>query len=335
MISPGRYHTQHSRPLMLAASCACAALLALFAPCAAAQNYPNKPIRLIVAFPPGGSTDVLARIVGAKLGESWGQQVIVDNRPGAGTNIGTEMAAHAPADGYTLFMCTFTCAINPSLYSKLNYDLLKDFAPVSMVASVPLIVLVHPSVPVASIKELIALAKAKPGQLNYASFGNGTAAHLATELFKSMAGVDMTHVPYKGAAPAMNDLLGGQVNLMFESILTGMPHVRAGRLRALAVTSAKRLPRVSDIPTVAEAGVPGYEVDPWFGVVAPAATPPSVISKLNQEIVRIIKLPDVEERIASTGAFALGSTPQQLGAFMRAEVAKWGKVIRAIGVRAD
>jgi tripartite-type tricarboxylate transporter receptor subunit TctC len=290
---------------------------------------------MIVAFPPGGSTDVLGRILGAKLTESWGQQVVIDNRPGAGTNIGTELAAKSPADGYTLFMCTFTCAINPNLYSKLNYDLLRDFAPVSLVASVPLIVLVHPALPVQSIKELIALAKAKPGGLQYASFGNGTAAHLATELFKSMAGVDMLHVPYKGAAPAMTDLLGGQVNLMFESILTGMPHVRSGRLRALAVTSAKRLPRVPEMPTVAEAGVPGYEVDPWFGLVVPAGTPATIVARLNREVVRILQIPDVQERVESTGAFVVGSSAGQLGEHMKTEVAKWGKVIRAIGLRAD
>ncbi len=301
----------------------------------AAQDYPSRPLRLIVAFPPGGSTDVLARIIGAKLTQSWGQQVVVDNRPGAGTNIGTELAAKSPPDGYTLFMCTFTCAINPNLYSRLNYDLLRDFAPVSLVASVPLIVLVHPSVPVHSIRELIAAAKAKPGGLTYASFGNGTAAHLATELFKSMAGVDMLHVPYKGAAPAMIDLLGGQVNLLFESILTGMPHVRAGKLRALAVTSAKRLPRVPEFPTVAEAGVPGYEVDPWFGLVAPTGTPRPVIDKLNREVVRILRIPDIEERVASTGAFVVGSSAAQLGAHMQTEVAKWGKVIKSIGLRVD
>lgn len=301
---------------------------------AGAQDYPTRPVRIVVAFPPGGATDIVARLIAANLSERLGQQFLVDNKPGGGTNIGTEFVAHSAPDGYTLFMCSFTCAINPSLYAKLNYDLLRDFVGVSLVASAPLVVTVHPSVPAHSVKELIALAKAKPGALKYGSCGNGCSTHLATELFKSMAGVDMLHVPYKGDAPAVVDLMGGQVDVVFANIVTVLPHMQSGRLRAFAVTSARRLPRFPDLPTVAET-LPGYHVDPWFGIVAPNGTPKAVIEKLNREIVRILKTPDAEQRIVAAGVFPLGSTAQQLDAHMKAEVAKWGKVIRAIGVRLD
>ena len=308
--------------------------LMLFSHFCGAQEYPLKPVRIVVAFPPGGSTDVIARLLAAKLTDAWGQQVVVDNRPGAGTNIGAELVARAPADGYTLLMCTFTCGVNVSLYSKINYDPVRDFAGVSLVAIVPLIVVVHPSIPARSIKDLIALAKAKPNGLNYASFGNGSSAHLATEEFKRVAGIQMLHIPYKGDAPATTDLLGGHVDLMFASILTAMPHVRANRVRGLGVTSAKRLPRYPDIPTVAEFA-PGFVVDPWFGVVAQAGTPRPVIDKLTREIVRAVKLPDVTEAIESQGGFVIASSSQHLDGYIKSEVAKWSKVIKAVGVKVD
>lgn len=312
-----------------------AILLVCVAPVMAlAQDYPARPVRIVVAFPPGGATDIVARLIAARLGERLGQQFLVDNKPGGGTNIGTEFVAHSPPDGYTLLMCSFTCAINPSLYTKLNYDLLHDFVGVSLVASAPLVVTVNPAVPARSTKELIALAKSKPGAIKYGSCGNGCSTHLATELFKSMAGVDMLHVPYKGDAPAVTDLMGGHVDVVFANIVTVLQHLDSGKLHALAVTSARRLTRFPDLPTVAET-LPGYQVDPWFGIVAPSGTPRPVIEKLNSEITRILKTPDVEQRIAATGVFPLVSTPQQLDAHIKAEVAKWGKVIRAIGVRLD
>jgi tripartite-type tricarboxylate transporter receptor subunit TctC len=300
----------------------------------AAQDYPAKPVRIVVAFPPGGSTDVIARLLAAKLGDAWGRQVIVDNRPGAGTNIGAELVARAPADGYTLLMCTFTCGVNVSLYGKINYDPVRDFAGVSLAAIVPLIVVVHPSLPARSIKELIALAKAKPKQLNYASFGSGSSAHLATEEFKRVAGVQMVHVPYKGDAPATADLLGGHVDLMFASILTAMPHVKSGRIRGLGVTSAKRIPRYPDIPTVGEFA-PGFEVDPWFGIVTQTGTPRPIINKVNQEIVRSLKLPDVTEAIESQGGVVIGGTPDQFDTYIKGQVAKWANVIKTVGINVD
>lgn len=301
---------------------------------APAQDYPTRPVRLVVAFAPGGATDVVARLIATRLGERLGQQFIVDNKPGGGTNIGTEFVAHAAPDGYTLLMCSFTCAINPTLYTKLNYDLLRDFTGVSLVASAPLVVTVHPSVPAHSAKELIALAKSTPGGLRYGSCGNGCSTHLATELFKSMAGVDMLHVPYKGDAPAVVDLMGGHVDLVFANIVTILPHLDSGKLQPLAVTSAKRLARFPNLPTVGET-LPGYQVDPWFGIVAPTGTPAQVVDKLNREIVVILKTPDIEQRIVATGVFPLTSTPQQLDGHMKTEVAKWEKVIRTIGVRLD
>jgi tripartite-type tricarboxylate transporter receptor subunit TctC len=301
-----------------------------------AQTYPNKPIHLIVAFPPGGTTDVVARLVGQKLSEGLGQPVVVDNRPGASGIIGTEMAAKAAADGYTLLMGYITTnAINPSLYGKLPYDPVKDFAPVSWIASAPLLVMVHPSIPVNSVKELIALAKSKPGQLSYASGGNGSPPHLAGELFKTMAGVDMMHVPYKGSAPAMVDVLGGHVPVYFDGIVTTLPQVKAGKLRALGVTSAKRSPSAPEIPTVAESGLPGFEVISWWGMVVQAGAPKEIVSKLNSEIVKIVQMPDVKERLASQGAIPMGSTPEQFAAHIKAETAKWGKVIRECGVKVD
>ena len=301
-----------------------------------AQTYPSQPIKMIVPFTAGGTTDILARTIGQKLGESLHQPVIVENRPGAGGNIGADAVAKAKPDGYTILMGTIgTQAINASLYSKMPYDSARDFAPITLVAIVPNVLMVHPSVPAKNVAELVALAKAKPGQLNFASSSTGGSPHLSGEMFKQMTGVDIVHVPYKGSAPAITDLLGGQVTLMFDNLPSGLPHVKAGKLRALGVTSAKRSPAAPDIPTIAESGVPGYEVDSWFGILAPAGTPTEIVNKLNAEIVRILKLPDVNDRLAEQGAQAVGDTPQHFAEHIRKETAKWAKVVKASGAKAD
>jgi tripartite-type tricarboxylate transporter receptor subunit TctC len=303
---------------------------------APAQTYPDKPIRLVVPFPAGGTTDILARAVGQKLGEHLGQQVVVDNKPGAGGNIGSDIVAKSAPDGYTLVMGTVgTHAINASLYKKMPYDHIKDFVPVSLVALVPNILVVHPSVPANSVKELIAYAKANPGKLNFASSGNGTSIHLSGELFKTTAGVEMTHVPYKGSAPAVTDLLGGQVQLMFDNMPSALPHVKAGKLKALGVTTAKRFPAAPDIPAIAEAGVPGYEASSWFGVLAPAGTPKEIVNKLSSEIAKILQTPEIKERLLSQGAEPVGNTPDQFAAFIKAETAKWAKVVKESGATVD
>jgi tripartite-type tricarboxylate transporter receptor subunit TctC len=296
---------------------------------ALAQSYPSKPIHLIVPFPPGGGNDILARIIAPKLAESLGQQVVIDNRPGATGTVGSELAARSAPDGYTLHMVTSsTHAVNPGLVSKLPYDPLKDFAPVTQLASYQLILVVNPSVPAKSVKELIALAKSKTGQLNYASPGTGTSMHLAGELFNSMAGVDMVHIPYKGSVPGMTDILGGRVQIGFNTMLSTMPYVKAGKLRALALTSAERSPALPDLPTVAEAGVPGYEATSWYGIVAPARTPREIVTKLNTELVKILKLSDVREQLSSQGVEPVSNTPEQFAAYIKAEIEKWAKVIK-------
>jgi tripartite-type tricarboxylate transporter receptor subunit TctC len=311
-------------------------MLAATAASAFAADYPTKPIRLVVPFAAAGTTDFLARAIAQKLGQNLGTTVIVDNRPGAGGNIGSDIVAKSDPDGYTLLLGTVgTHAINASLYKKMPYDTVKDFAPITLVASVPNIVVVNPSVPAKSIKELLALAKSKPGQLSFASSGNGSSIHLSGELFKSMAGVDMLHVPYKGSGPAVADLVGGQVNLMFDNMPSSLPHVKSGRLRAIAVTSAKRSPAAPDLPTIAESGVPGYEAVAWFGVLAPAATPPAIVKKLNAEIIKVLKSPDVAERLSSQGAEPVSNTPEQFSAYIKSEMAKWAKVIKASGAQVD
>jgi tripartite-type tricarboxylate transporter receptor subunit TctC len=302
---------------------------------AAQAQYPNRPVRLVVPFPPGGGSDTLARILGPKLSEALGQQVVIDNRPGAGANIGAEVAAKTPPDGYTLLMGNVAHAINVSLYSKLNYDLVRDFAPVSLLASTPNIVVVHPSVPVRSVKELIALAKARPGQLDVASSGAGSSAHLAGELFNSLAGTKMNHVPYKGGGPAVIALVGGQVSVGFATTPSVIQHVKSGKLRGLAVTSAKRSPSTPELPTVSEAGLKGYEAGTWYGMLVPAGTPKDVISRLHAESVKLLALADVKQRLDATGFESFGTTPEQFGAYIRSEVEKWGKVVRAAGVRVE
>ena len=311
------------------------ALLAASA-AAFAQTYPSKPIRLIVPFPPGGSADILARAIGQKAGEGLGQPFVVENRPGAGTAIGADALAKSAPDGYAVMIGTVSShAINPALNPKLPYDPLKDFTPVSLVATIPFAMIVHPSVPAKNVQEFIALAKAKPGSLNYSSAGNGTSNHLAGELLKSMARIDIVHVPYKGSAPALNDLIAGQVSLMFDLVLTAAPHVKAGAVRGLAVTGAQRSSALPELPTVAESGVPGYEVSAWFGIFAPAGLAQSVVQRLNAEFVKGLQQPDLRQRLASQGAEPLTSTPDEFGNYLRSEIAKWAKVVKESGMKVD
>ena len=313
-----------------------AALLALAHAVALAQGYPNKSVKIIVPFPPGGGTDIGTRIIAQKLSEAWGQPVLVENRGGAAGIVGTEATAKSAPDGYTIMMGNIgTHAINVSLYKKLPYDPVKDFAPISHVAGLPLFVLVHPSVKVTSIKELIALAKAQPGKLDYSSSGSGGSMHVAAELFKGMTGTHMVHIPYKGGGPAVADLLAGQVPVSFATVLETLPHVKSGRLRALAVTSANRSLAWPSVPTVAESGVPGYESISWLALFAPAGTPKDIINKISTEVVRIINLPDVKERLLLQGAEPIGSTPEQLAAVLANDIAKYAKVMKAAGVQPE
>ena len=314
-------------------------LLILLGPalmCAHAADYPDKPVRFIVGFTPGGPSDIVARLLGQKLSELWKEQVIIDNRAGAGGNIAAEITAKSPGDGYTLLLGNNSIlATNAALYNKLAYDPVRDFAPVILVASQPNILVVHPSLPVNSVKELIALAKAKPGQLNYASSGSGAAAHLSGELFKAMAHVDIVHIPYKGAAPALNDVLAGQDQLMFATSLSVVPHIKSGRLRALAVTTAKRMTAMPELPTVAEAGVPGFEATTWHGIVMPAGAASSMVQRINADTAKVLQQRDVRERFAALGAEVIGGTPDQFGAYIKKEIPKWTKVVRDSGARAD
>ncbi|HEX5285508.1 MAG TPA: tripartite tricarboxylate transporter substrate binding protein [Polaromonas sp.] len=305
-------------------------------PAAAQAAYPNKTITIVVPFSAGGTTDILARIVGQALTTELGQTVVVDNRAGAGGNIGGQAAARAQADGYTLFMGTVgTHAINASLYKKMPFDPIKDFAPLTRVANVPNLLVANPAQPFKNVKELIAYGKAHPGQLNFGSSGNGTSIHLSGELFKTMAKVDMQHVPYKGSAPAMTDLLGNQIAIMFDNMPSAIQHVRSGKLRAIAVTTAKRSPELPDVPTIAEAGVPGYEATSWFGLFAPAGTPPAVISKLNTAVVKVLANSEIKKKINEQGAEVYSETPEQFAAFIQKESVKWGKVVRDSGASLD
>lgn len=301
-----------------------------------AQPYPNKPIRLVVPFPAAGTTDILAREVGQRLTEAFGQPVVIDNRPGAAGNIGSDIVAKSAPDGYTLLMCTVSShAINPGLYSKLPYDHIKDFAPVILVARVPNVLEVNPGVPVYTVSDLIKLAKEKPGQINFASSGSGTSIHLSGELFKTMTGVDMVHVPYKGSAPALADMIGGQVQVMFDNLPSSLQQIKAGKLRAIAVTSSERAVALPNIPTIAESGVPGFEATSWFGVLAPAGTPPAIINRLNAEIDKWLQSPEGKEKLLAQGASAAGGTPEQFAAYIRSETDKWAKVIKTSGAKVD
>jgi len=308
-----------------------------FAPAfAAAQAYPAKPIRIIVPFPAGGIADLFGRVIAQKFNEAWGQPAVVENRPGAGGNIGAEIVAKSPPDGYTLVTGSIgTHAVNVSLFSKLPYDPIRDFAPVSLIMEAEGLLVLHPSVPARTVKELIALARARPGQLSYASAGNGTAAHLSGELFKSMAKVDMVHVPYKGNVPAIVDLIAGQTSLLFATMPTVLPQVQAGRLKALAVTSSARSPAAPELPTIAEAALPGYSVTNWIGIFAPAGTPRDVVMKLNAEIVRIMQAPDIQKRLLNEGAKFTPWTPDEFAGFVKSEIAKWAKVVKEAGIRVD
>jgi tripartite-type tricarboxylate transporter receptor subunit TctC len=301
----------------------------------AAANYPNRTIRYIVGYTPGGTSDMLARAVGQKLAAAWGQQVIVDNRPGAGTNIGTELGAKAPPDGYTLFMPTVANAINPTLYPKLGYDMLKDFAYVTNFAKVPGIVVVHPSLPAKNAKELIAIAKANPNALRHGSTGIGSPHHLAGEIFKTMAGVKMVHVPYKGATPAISDIIAGHIEVYFGAMVSTLPHARSNRLRALGVTSLKRVDAAKDIPTLDEQGLKGYETGSWFGMAVPTGTPQAIITKLHAESTKALQAPDLRDRMVAEGAEFVGDTPAQFTAYIRSELEKWGKAVKASGAKVD
>ena len=313
-----------------------ATLVTLLAGQAHCQDYPSRPIHIVVPFSAGaGVVDIMARLVGQQLGASVGQPVLIDNRAGAGGIPGTEFAAKASPDGYTLLMTNVSLVVGSFLYPNLPFDAVKDFVPVTMVNSAPLLLVVHPSLPANSVKELIAYSKAHPGQLNYGSGGVGSTPHLCVELFKSLSGLDATHVPYKGGAPALSDLVGGQLSFMIENMPGTMPFVRSGKLRALAITSARRSQLAPDLPTMAEAGVPGYEVIGWNGLFVPKGTPPAVIARLNSEVAKVLRTPQTRQRLETQGAEPVGSTPEEFGRFFREDMARWGKIIKDKGIRSE
>jgi len=315
---------------------AVAATLAAAASEASAQAYPNRPVRILVPFPAGAGVDIVARMLGLPLTDLWGQATVVDNRPGAGGTIACELAAKAAPDGYTLLLGNIsTFAMAPSLYKKVNYDPVQSFAPITLVNTSANVLVAHPSVPAATTQALIALAKAKPGQINYASAGSGTSPHLAAELFKSMAGVALVHVPYKGSPQALTDLLGGQTQIMFASLVSALPHIRQARLRALGVTSLKRAAALPDLPAISEAGLRGYDVSVWMGIVAPAGTPPAIIAQLNRQIAALLQSPDIRERLAVQGLEAASNSPAEFRTYIASEVRKWAVVIKQAGVVAD
>jgi tripartite-type tricarboxylate transporter receptor subunit TctC len=301
-----------------------------------AGAYPNKTIRFLVGFAPGGSTDIVARLIGQDLGKVLGQQVLVDNRTGAGGIVATEALVRSPPDGYTIFACTTgTFAIQPFMFSKLPYNVEKDIVPVTQTGSLPYIIVVHPSLPVKNVKEFIAFAKPRPGQLNYASSGVGTGSHLSAAYFNTAAGINVTHVPYKGTGQAMGDLLGGQVVMMMDQPVSSLPHVRAGKLKMLGISSSKRFPTLPDVPTIAESGVPGFDAVSWSGVCVPAGTPRDIVNKLQQEIAKVLQGPDLKTRLLNDGIEPIGSTPEQYAEHIRKEAVKWGKVVKDTGAKAD
>jgi tripartite-type tricarboxylate transporter receptor subunit TctC len=309
-------------------------LAATFPYAAAADAYPQRPIRLIIPYPPGGAGDIIGRMLSAKLGDAFGRQVVADNRPGGGQVIATQLAAKAAPDGYTLFLASTTHAINPGLLKELPYDSIRDFTPITIVADSPLVFVAHPALGVSSIKELIAAAKARPGRINYASSGPGTGGHMSVELLKSMTGIDLVHVPYKGAGPALIDVIGGQVELMCTSPLPTLPYIRTGKLVALAVTSRTRSRAVPGIPAVAET-LPGYESTLWYALLAPAGTPPAIVKRVHAETTRILKLPEVSEQLLVQGADPIGNSPQEAAKFLQAEIARWTALIKQAGIRAN
>jgi len=312
------------------------AVLALSASQALAQGYPAKPLKMIVPYPPGGGNDTLGRLFAVKLGERLGQPVVVENRGGAGATIGTEAAAKSPPDGYTLLLSSIaTHALSPNLYAKVNYDPIRDFAPVTLLGVAPTVAVINKDLPATTLAEFIAAAKAKPGGMAYASGGNGTPPHINGEVFKSVAGVDLLHVAYKGGGPALTDLMGGRVQVMFDTAASAMPHVRGGRLRALAISGPKRSPEYPDLPTFAEAGLAAYDTNAWYSVHMPAGTPPDIVKRLNAELVAILKQPDVQERFKQLSTEPVGNSPEELDAFVRAELAKYAQVIKQAGIRLD
>jgi tripartite-type tricarboxylate transporter receptor subunit TctC len=322
--------------IAVALACLVPAATQAAAPPADLASYPNRPVRWIVPFAPGGPTDIMSRSVAEKLTQRWGQQFVVDNRGGAGGNIGAEVVAKSVPDGYTLMIGHVgTHAINAALYPKLGFDPVKDFTPVTLIATLPLALVVHPSVPARNVKELIALARARPGQLNFASAGNGGPTHLAGELFKVTAGIDIVHVPYKGNAAALTELVGGQVQMMFSNLLTSMPHVRTGRLRAIGISSGKRSPQAPDLPTVAESGIPGFDVSPWYGILGPAGLPRPLVMKLNAAIASVLEGPEMQQRFVAQGIDLQSSTPEQFGALIKSELVKWARVVKAAGAKVD
>ena len=322
------------RALAVGAALALAAAAAL-AQREPVQNYPSKPIRLIVPFAPGGGTDITARTIGQKLAEAWGQPVVIDNRSGAAGNIGMELAAKSPPDGYTLTLVSATHSVNPSLKSNLPYDLVRDLTPVTRATSQPYILVVHPAVPARSVAELLALARAKPGSLSYGSSGTGGFSHLSGALLASMTKTNLVHVPYKGGSPALSDVIAGQIQMVFATPLESGSQIRAGRVRTLAVSTTRRSIAFPEIPTLNEAGVPGFEVNGWYGILAPAKTPREIIAKLNAEITRILRTPEVVEHFARNGVEAVATTPEEFGAHIRAEIAKWKKVVAEAGLKAE
>ena len=320
------------KTLRLAASL----LLVCAAGLAGAQSYPTKPIQFIVPFPPGGGNDTVARAIAQQVGPALGQSIVVDNRPGAGGIIGADAAARAAPDGYTIFLGgVATHAVNPHLHPKLSYDPVRDFAPITLVASAPSVLVVHPSVPARTIKEFADYARANPSKLNYASNGNGSSSHMAAVLYETNAGVKMTHVPYKGVGPALTDLMSGRIELMFNSIVAILPHIQAGKLRALGVTSKQRSSLLPDVPTIAESGWPQYEAGSWYGILAPAGTPPAIIDRLHREIVKSLKDPEVQKRLAGEGADVIGSTPQEFSAHIKSELGRMGQAIKAAGLKLE
>lgn len=312
-----------------------ATTLALSAAAAFAQAWPSKPLRLVVPFPPGGGTDLVSRSVAARLGDALGQPVVVENRPGAGGNIAAELVARSPADGYTLIMGTSSLAISQSLYKKLNYDLVKDLAPITQAVNYANLLVVHPSANVSSVAELLAAAKAKPGGFSYGTAGNGTPPHMTGELFKAYTKVDILHIPYKGGAPAIADLLAGQIPVMFDNVPPLLPHVRAGRIKALAVTSLARIPVLPDVPSLHELGLKDFDAVGWNGLLAPAGTPREIIGRLHAEVVKAMAIPDVRNGLTSQGADIVGNTPEQFAAWIRAEIKRWADVVRVSGAKVD
>ena len=318
------------------ASLAVNAFLGFWTAVAIAQPYPSKPIRLIVPYPPGGGTDIFARIVGAKLGEALGQPLVIEQRPGAAGVIGAEVAARAAPDGYTLVIGQASnLAINPNLMSKLPYDPVRDFAPITLIAASPSLLVVHPSLPVRSVKDLVALAKSRPGAINYASAGNGTPGHLAAEYFKTVAGINLVHIPYKGATPAQNDVIAGHVSMYFSSPVAAQPYVQSGRLRQIAVTSAARFPPLPDVPTIAEAGYRQVDMTSWWGLLAPAGVAGDIIARLHAETLKVLGAAEMKERLARQGAVVITNTPEQFAAYIKTEIANWSRIVKASGARLD